>query len=149
MSITARKRFDFNARGDWVICFRSGLELVTLQSTARIAACPKQPTWHRHLPLDCLPIQSVKATRVGGRILLVGALTGRAGTVPTATLMARQQRLQGLIVGSRRHQMDGIRGIDAIHGHPVIDRSFPFAEIASAFRLQESGGHFGKIVIEF
>jgi NADPH:quinone reductase-like Zn-dependent oxidoreductase len=69
--------------------------------------------------------------------------------MPTAMLMARQQRLQGLIVGSRRHQKDLIRGIDAVHGHPVIDRSFPLEAIADAFRLQESGSHFGKIVVEF
>ena len=56
---------------------------------------------------------------------LIGVLTGRAGAVPTAMLMPRQQRLQGLIVGSRLHQMDLIRGIDAVHGHPMIDRSFP------------------------
>ena len=93
--------------------------------------------------------QSIKAARVGGHISLIGVLTGRAGNVPTAMLMARQQRLQGLIVGSRRHQMDLIRGIDAVHGHPVIDRSFPLAELADAFRLQETGGHFGKIVVEF
>ena len=93
--------------------------------------------------------QSIKAARVGGHISLIGVLTGAAGEVPTAMLMARQQRLQGLIVGSRRHQLDLIRGIDAVHSHPVIDRSFPLAEIADAFRLQESGGHFGKIVVEF
>lgn len=93
--------------------------------------------------------QSIKAARVGGHISLIGVLTGRAGPVPTALLMARQQRLQGLIVGSRRHQMDLIRAIDAVHGHPVIDRSYPLAEIADAFRLQEAGGHFGKIVLEF
>ena len=45
--------------------------------------------------------------------------------------------------------MDLIRGIDAVHGHPVIDRSFPLDAIADAFRLQEAGGHFGKIVLEF
>ena len=93
--------------------------------------------------------QSIKAARVGGHISLIGVLTGRAGAVPTVMLMARQQRLQGLIVGSRRHQMDLVRGIDAVHGHPVIDRSFPFNAIADAFRLQESGSHFGKIVVEF
>lgn len=43
----------------------------------------------------------------------------------------------------------GWRGIDAAHSHPVIDRSFPLAEIADASRLQESGGHFGKIVVQF
>lgn len=52
-------------------------------------------------------------------------------------------------IRSRRHQLDLIRGIDAVHGPPVIDRSFPLAEIADAFRPQESGGHFGRIVVEF
>ncbi|WP_370306811.1 zinc-binding dehydrogenase [Sphingobium abikonense] len=64
-------------------------------------------------------------------------------------LLARQQRLQGLNVGSRRHQRDLIPGIDAVQVKPVIDRFFPLAEIADAFRFQESGGHFGKIVVEF
>ena len=77
--------------------------------------------------------QSIRAARVGGHISLIGVLTGRAGAVPTAMLMTRQQRLQGLIVGSRRHQLDLIRGIDAVHGHPVIDRSFPLAEIVGRF----------------
>jgi NADPH:quinone reductase-like Zn-dependent oxidoreductase len=93
--------------------------------------------------------QSIEAARVGGHISLIGVLTGRAGDVPTAMLMARQQRLLRLIVGSRRHQLDLVRGIDAVHCHPVIDRPFPLAELAEAFRLQESGGHFGKIVVEY
>ena len=38
-------------------------------------------------------------------------LTGRAGEVPTALLMARQQRLQGLIVGSRTHQLDFVKAL--------------------------------------
>ena len=63
--------------------------------------------------------------------------------------MAQQHRHQGLIVGSRRRQLDLIRGLDPVHDHPVIDRSFPLAEIADAFRLQEAGGHFGKIVVEY
>ncbi|WP_447761328.1 zinc-binding dehydrogenase [Sphingopyxis panaciterrae] len=50
---------------------------------------------------------------------------------------------------SRRHQLDLVRGVNAVHIRPMIDRSFPLAEIADAFRFQESGGHFGKIVVEF
>ena len=45
--------------------------------------------------------------------------------------------------------MDLIRGIDAVHLHPMIDRSFPLAEVADVFLLQETSGHFGKIVVEF
>ena len=93
--------------------------------------------------------QSIAAVRVGGHIALIGVLTGRGGTVPTAALMAKQARLQGLIVGSRREQADMIRAIDATGFKPVIDRSFGLGEIAAAFRHQASGRHFGKICLEF
>lgn len=87
--------------------------------------------------------------RVGGHIALIGVLTGLAGEVPTAVLMRKQARLQGLIVGSRRDQAELVRGIDATGLRPVVDRSFALAEIASAFRYEEAGAHFGKICLEF
>ena len=74
-------------------------------------------------------------------------MTGRSGEIPTALLMARQQRLQGLIVGSREHQQDFVKALEALDLRPVIDRSFPLAELAEAFRYQESGAHFGKICV--
>lgn len=93
--------------------------------------------------------QSIRATRVGGHIALIGVLTGIAGAIPTAELMARQIRLQGVVVGSRHHQLELVRGLEATGIRPVIDRSFALADIAEAFRLQQAGGHFGKIVLEF
>ncbi|EMP56249.1 zinc-containing alcohol dehydrogenase [Marinobacter santoriniensis NKSG1] len=93
--------------------------------------------------------ESIDAVRIGGHISLIGVLTGRAGDVPTARLMAKQARLQGLIVGSRRHQQEMIRAIEANDLHPVIDRSFSLEEIADAFRYEESGQHFGKICLTF
>jgi len=92
--------------------------------------------------------QSIRACRVGGHIALIGVLTGRAGEVPTALLMAKQQRLQGLIVGSRQHQIEMVRGLEAVGFRPVIDRTFPLAGLADAFRYEESGAHFGKISVE-
>ena len=80
---------------------------------------------------------------------MIGVLTGRAGEVSAVQLMVRQARLQGLIVGSRKHQEDFVRAIDAIHIKPVIDRSFDLDQIADAFRYEASGQHFGKICLEF
>ncbi|WP_230769734.1 zinc-dependent alcohol dehydrogenase family protein [Sphingomonas sp. Leaf4] len=93
--------------------------------------------------------QSIAAVRVGGHISLIGVLTGRGGEVPTAALMAKQARLQGLIVGSRRAQQDFVRALDATGIRPVIDRRFPLTELAEAFRFQEGGDHFGKIGVEW
>lgn len=93
--------------------------------------------------------QSIRAGRVGGHIALIGVLTGAAGPVPTAEMMVRQQRLQGLVVGSRTHQQQLVRALDALPLRPVIDRAFALDEIADAFALQQAGGHLGKIVLEF
>lgn len=93
--------------------------------------------------------QSIRAVRAGGHIALIGVLTGLEGTVPTALLMAKQARLQGLIVGNRRHQQDYIAALEHTGIRPVIDRSFPLESLGDAFRLQESGKHFGKIVVEW
>jgi NADPH:quinone reductase-like Zn-dependent oxidoreductase len=90
--------------------------------------------------------QSIEAVRIGGHIHLIGVLTGISGDVPTATLMRKQARLQGLIVGSRRQQQDFVRALDAAPDlRPVIDRTFGLNELADAFRHEESGSHFGKI----
>jgi NADPH:quinone reductase-like Zn-dependent oxidoreductase len=63
-------------------------------------------------------------------------------------LMAKQIRLIGITVGTRREQLDMIRAIDANGLKPVIDRHFPLSELGAAFRHQESGTHFGKICVD-
>lgn len=93
--------------------------------------------------------QSIIAGRIGGHIALIGVLTGGVGVVPTAALMAKQQRLQGLIVGSRQHQKDLVRGLEAMRIKPVIDSIFALEDIAKAFAHEESGAHFGKICLSF
>ncbi len=93
--------------------------------------------------------QSLIAVRIGGHISLIGALTGRSGEFPLATMLVKQVRLQGLTVGSRAHQRDLVLALEATGVKPVIDRSFPLEQLADAFAYQESGNHFGKIVVEF
>ena len=92
--------------------------------------------------------QSIRACRIGGHIALIGVLTGAVSSeFPMIKLLLRQQKLQGLIVGSRRHQVDMIRAIDALGLKPVIDRSFALEDIAEAFRHQQAGRHFGKVCL--
>ena len=63
--------------------------------------------------------------------------------------LLKQLQLKGVLVGSRRQQMDMIRAIDANGMKPVIDKSFGLEEIVAAFQYQESNRHFGKICLEF
>ncbi len=93
--------------------------------------------------------QSMTAARVGGHISVIGILTGVSGEFPLVQVLARQLRLQGVLVGSRAHQQAMIRAIDANGLRPVLDRSFALEQLAEAFRYQETNQHFGKIVLEF
>jgi NADPH:quinone reductase-like Zn-dependent oxidoreductase len=93
--------------------------------------------------------QSINACRIGGHISLIGVLAGPAGPVPTVWIMGKQLRVIGVTVGSRRHQLDFIRGLEAARIKPILDKSFDLAQIADAFRHQVSGAHFGKIVLEY
>jgi len=92
--------------------------------------------------------QSMLATRVGGHVALIGVLAGFAGPVQTALLFSKNLKVQGLTVGSRAMQQDMIAAIEANGIKPIISDTFALADLADAFRHQESGSHFGKIAVE-
>ena len=93
--------------------------------------------------------QSIEAVCVGGQISLVGVLTGLQGEVSTVALLAKQARLQGLMVGSKRQQQDYVAALGRSRVRPVLDSSFPLDQLADAFRYQASGVHFGKVAVEW
>ena len=64
-------------------------------------------------------------------------------------LFYRKSDLRGLIVGSRKHQTDFVRALDATGVKPIVDRIFGLDEIADAFRYEAGGHHFGKICLEY
>ena len=89
--------------------------------------------------------QAAAACGQGGHIALVAMLDGSTRPFPFVPIIGKNLRISGLSVGSREHQLDMIRALDA-HGHrPIIDRTFGLEEIADAFRYQETRRHVGKI----
>jgi NADPH:quinone reductase-like Zn-dependent oxidoreductase len=92
--------------------------------------------------------QSMLAARVGGHIAVIGVLTGVDSQLPLGLALGRQLRLQALLVGNRRQQQDMTRAIETSGLRPIIDRHFPLDELVAAFRYEESGRHFGKIVLD-
>ncbi|SRR5579883_1577585 len=91
--------------------------------------------------------KSLRAVRYGGRIGLIGVLTGKAGTVNTAAILQKHVRVQGIYVGSR-DMFEAMNRAIAHHAlKPVIDRRFDFRDAKAAFSYLESGAHFGKVVI--
>lgn len=93
--------------------------------------------------------QSITAARIGGHIAIIGSLGQATGPITVTPILRKHLRLTGLLVGSRRHQQDMVRALNATGVRPLIDRSFALEDISSAFSYQSTGRHIGKIVLEF
>lgn len=92
--------------------------------------------------------QSMIAARLGGHISMIGVLAGFQAPVETMPLMTRQLRVIGISVGSRQHQHDMVAAINATGIRPILDKHFQLAQLGDAFRYQEKGAHFGKIIVD-
>ncbi len=93
---------------------------------------------------------SISAAAVGGRVLLVGLLTGldesQSGPVFLPIFM-RETTVTSVHVGSRAMFEDMNRAIAHHHLHPIIDRVFPFDQAEQAYDYLRGGTHFGKVVV--
>ena len=92
-------------------------------------------------------LESVRACRPGGKIGLIGILSGRETETQIFSIVAKGATVNGIYVGSRE-MFEGLnRALETSKFHPVIDRIFPFEAAQEAYRYLASGSHFGKIVI--
>jgi NADPH:quinone reductase-like Zn-dependent oxidoreductase len=90
--------------------------------------------------------RSILATRLGGEIGMIGALT-QGGEINPTTAMRRGLILRGIYVGSRQMFEAMNRAIAAHRIDPIIDRVFTFEEAGDAYRHLKSQAHLGKVVI--
>jgi len=89
--------------------------------------------------------KSIAATRDGGRISVVGLLTGAPS--PGEGFFTRGLSIAPIRVGSRQDFESMNRAIDLHKLRPVIDSVYDFAHVPDALRHLESQKHFGKIVV--
>jgi NADPH:quinone reductase-like Zn-dependent oxidoreductase len=91
--------------------------------------------------------RSLRAVALGGRVSLIGVLSGVKSELEIRPILMKGVRVQGIFVGSRE-MFEAMNRAIALHQlRPVVDRVFAFAEAKEALRHLESGAHFGKIVI--
>jgi len=93
--------------------------------------------------------QSLQAVAIGGRISVIGILSGIEARLPLLPVLMKMARLQGVYVGSRATFEAMCRAIALHQLEPIIDRVFPFKEAPDALRYKQAGGGFGKVVIRF
>ncbi len=91
--------------------------------------------------------RTVASTRRGGRVALVGLLTGWPNAV--SSLFSAGVNVSSVAVGTRDDFEMMNRAIDFHKLRPVIDSRFAFEQLPEALHYLQSGRHFGKIVISF
>jgi NADPH:quinone reductase-like Zn-dependent oxidoreductase len=91
--------------------------------------------------------RSFQSVGMGGKVALIGVLTGVATEANPFALMMKGASLHGIFVGSRLMFEQMNAAIASATLEPVIDRVFSFDEAPEAYRHLERGAHFGKVVI--
>ena len=91
--------------------------------------------------------KSIKATRIGGQISLIGVLTGVTGTIVPTAILGKSITVRGIYVGSRDMFTQMNLAISHHKLHPVIDRTVEFEAAQDAYRAMRATEHLGKIVI--
>ncbi|MEO8296390.1 MAG: NAD(P)-dependent alcohol dehydrogenase [Burkholderiales bacterium] len=91
---------------------------------------------------------SIASCALGGFVGVVGFVGGAQADVSMRSLIASMVRVHGILVGSR----DGFESMVAmLKNHaalrPVIDSVFTLDQVVPAFKRQQSGEQFGKIVV--
>jgi NADPH:quinone reductase-like Zn-dependent oxidoreductase len=92
--------------------------------------------------------QSIAACALGGSIAVIGVLSGFVKDLNVAAMFGGNLHINGITVGSRENVEQMVRAIEVADLKPVIDRRFPLEQLPQALALMQSGGHFGKVVID-
>ena len=91
--------------------------------------------------------QSMRAARVGGPMAMIGVLAGARQELNLPLVVMQDLRLQGVTVGSIASLEKMLAAIRQHGMRPVIDRVFPFTDVAGAFAHMAAGKHFGKVCV--
>ena len=92
--------------------------------------------------------QSIRACRIGGRILIVGGTSGYRLDLNIAQIFSRQIALIGSTMGPHRDYMTVMNQVFAGRIRAVIGARLPLREARQAQTLLEENAVFGKVLLE-
>jgi len=92
--------------------------------------------------------QSMRACRIGGRILIVGGTSGYSFELNVAQLFARHISLIGSTMGPHRDYIAFMEQVFAGRIKAVIGARLPLSEARRAQGILENNEVFGKVVLE-
>jgi NADPH:quinone reductase-like Zn-dependent oxidoreductase len=90
---------------------------------------------------------AIAATRMGGRVHVVGYAADRVATLDIFTAIQRATTIRIATGGSRTDFESLAATMQRQDIHPAVDRVFPLADLTDAFDHLARGGHLGKVVV--
>ena len=104
-----------------------------------------------------LVAEHLAALRDQGRLVLVGVLAGGRAELDLAAILRRRLAIRGSVLRARPRveKAELVAGFSAFglprladgRLRPVVERVYPFREVAEAYRALQAGGNVGKIVL--
>jgi NADPH:quinone reductase-like Zn-dependent oxidoreductase len=91
--------------------------------------------------------ESMKSLKPGGKIVTCGATTGPEASFDIRFLFARQLSFLGSFMGTMGDFHQVMKHIFSGKIKPVVDRSFPLRDAASAHERVEKSEMFGKVIL--
>ena len=93
--------------------------------------------------------QSIKASKTGAVIGIIGVLSGGTAQLPIGRAIAKSSRLIGITCGNQKDLTELCLKLDNSNSKPVIDSIYEFDKLPEALSYMKEGKHLGKIVIDF
>lgn len=94
--------------------------------------------------------QSIAATAVNGRIVIIGVTPGQQPAVPDyVSFITRNITIRGIANGSRAMMSDLLRAVAANRITTTVSKTFGFAEAPEAYAYYAAANHVGKVMIRF
>ena len=91
--------------------------------------------------------KAFNALRPGGRYGICGATTGLRTELHLGLLFSQQKEIYGTFMGTKEDMREIVTMLNRGTIKPVVDRSFPLAEAASAHQVMEETNFFGKLLL--
>jgi NADPH:quinone reductase-like Zn-dependent oxidoreductase len=140
--------------GKLATAVRLGAALAVNHTSADVVAEVRRETGGRgaHVVVDCVGeatwVNSLRALRRGGRLVVCGATTGPAVSLDLRRLFWHQWSIHGSTMGSRREFTEIVRLARERRLWPIVDSVVPLADGAAAYERMHRGEQTGKLVIE-
>jgi NADPH:quinone reductase-like Zn-dependent oxidoreductase len=93
--------------------------------------------------------QSLLAVRPHGHVAVIGVLSGAQPDATLLPILMKNLRVLGVMVGHAASLRAMLKAIDAAQLQPVAERVLPWTDAEAALTELATGGHFGKICLEF